>query len=139
VKGLEVEPPTALVYCHVKPPSSSCWENRLCASVVSMAEPLLRAWIQRPLWAEKLVVPLEEQLPQRKFAVITPFAMPDPLSSSTSRLEVYCGIDSPREKRGESVTFPLPSVYMMNMFEFVILDPIPSPTQLYVVGALSER
>ena len=93
-------------------------------SVVSNAEPEFHAAIQ---FEDADVVDdnLEVQLVQRTLATIFPPTMPLPESNATVILLSYFGSTSPVPFRGESVTFPAPSVYMTKMVLPDIWEPIP--------------
>lgn len=79
------------------------------------------------------------QLLHLTLATMLPPTTPEPASSSTSLLALKIGMMWLAPGLVLSVTFPLPSWYMMNMLELGMEVPMPSPIHCHDVGALSWK
>lgn len=138
-KGLESEDTVADCRLTVQPSVSSCCWMLALAFVVSSELPLFHAEIQLLLVLPRLIVPPSQLLQfvhstlARMVSPSTPepasrvsWAAPDPVFS--------VGMTWLVPRRGETVTLPLPSVYMMNMLEPLMRVPCPMASHEYDVG-----
>ncbi len=120
---------------------SSCWLIAAFLFVVASEPPDFQAPIhgELVLATESLpLLPHDSQLEHMTLAVMTLPLTPLPASSVSLAALLLVSRDGvvwnvPR--RGERVTLPAPSWYMMNMLEPYIMEPVPRATHWYEVGA----
>lgn len=131
VNGLLSDETVAEVRSRVKLEwSSCCWMLWLLLAEL-MALPDFQAAIQLVLAELRdMEPPLQDaQLVQRTLATILPFETPEPPRRvRAAPLSETVGMLWPRAVRGLMVTLPAPSVYMMNMLELDMVEPVPRAT-----------
>lgn len=135
VKGFESELMLALPRLTWNSVMLSCWVMMAAGFAESRESPDFHAEIQFD-WPEKSRF---VQLPHRTLATMLPPTTPEPARSSTSLLALKVGMTWFAPGLVLSVTFPLPSWYMMNMLESGMEVPMPRPIHCHDVGALSWK
>lgn len=119
--------------------SSCCWMVA-SRSVVSSDGPSLQAPIQLELvlWRDISPPSQDSQLAQATLAVMTEPSTPLParrVSRAALLLVSSLGSVCPTPRRGDRVTFPLPSWYIRKMLAPAMPEPVPNATHWNEVGA----